>query len=51
MMLWILKDKFGKTNRPEMKGPSDLNDILSGLKTKKINISQKDTNSVVVLMN
>ena len=30
-----------------MKGPSDLNDILSGLKTKKINISQKDTSSVV----
>ena len=30
-----------------MKGPSDLIDILSGLKTKKINISQKDTSSVV----
>jgi hypothetical protein len=26
--------------RPEMKGPSDLNDILSGLKTKTINISE-----------
>ena len=34
-----------------MKGPSDLNDILSGLKTKKINIAQKDSNSVVMLMN
>ena len=42
-----LNDKFSKTPRAEMKGPSDLNDILSGLKTKKINIAQKDTNSVV----
>tara|TARA_B100000073_G_scaffold232956_1_gene194672 strand:- start:1525 stop:2907 length:1383 start_codon:yes stop_codon:yes gene_type:complete len=42
-----LNDNFSKTPRPEMKGPSDLNDILSGLKTKKINIAQKDTNSVV----
>jgi hypothetical protein len=33
------------TNRPEMKGPSDINDILAGLKTKTINIheSPKDT--------
>ena len=42
-----INDKYSKTPRPEMKGPSDLNDILSGLKTKKINIAQKDTNSVV----
>ena len=43
-----VKDNYGKTSRPEMKGPSDLGDILSGLKTKKINISQsKDNNSVV----
>ena len=28
------------TRRPEMKGPSDITDILSGLKTKSINISQ-----------
>jgi hypothetical protein len=27
-----------KTLRPEMKGPSDISDILSGLKTKNINI-------------
>ena len=27
--------------RPEMKGPSDLSDILSGLKTKTINIQQQ----------
>jgi hypothetical protein len=26
--------------RPEMKGPSDLTDILSGLKTKTINIQE-----------
>jgi hypothetical protein len=33
------------TNRPEMKGPTDINDILAGLKTKTINIheSPKDT--------
>lgn len=41
-----IKDNFGRT-RPEMKGPSDLDDILSGLKTKKININQKETQSVV----
>ena len=42
-----IKDNFGRTSRPEMKGPSDLGDILSGLKTKKININQKETQSVV----
>ena len=31
--------------RPEMKGPSDLDDILSGLKTKTINIQQSDENN------
>lgn len=29
--------------RPEMKGPSDISDILSGLKTKTINIQQPPT--------
>jgi hypothetical protein len=29
-----------KSKRPEMKGPSDLTDILSGLKTKTINIQE-----------
>ena len=40
-----------KSNRrPEMKGPSDLDDILSGLKTKKINLkSQKDKDSASVV--
>lgn len=28
------------SNRPEMKGPNDLSDILSGLKTKTININK-----------
>ena len=38
------------SRRPEMKGPSDLDDILSGLKTKKINIkSQKDKDSASVV--
>jgi len=43
-----MNDKFKRVKRAEMKGPSDLDDILSGLKTKKINIQQKgDTTSVV----
>ena len=29
-----------RSSRPEMKGPSDINDILSGLKTKTINIQE-----------
>ena len=34
--------------RPEMKGPSDLGDILAGLKTKTINLKdEKDANSTV----
>ena len=30
-------------SRPEMKGPSDITDILSGLKTKTVNIQQQGT--------
>ena len=44
-----VKDNFErvkKSKRPEMKGPSELDDILSGLKTKKINL-KNDNNSVV----
>jgi hypothetical protein len=41
-----VKDNFERTSRAEMKGPSDLGDILSGLKTKKINLA-KDTSSVI----
>jgi hypothetical protein len=39
--------KIKKSKRPEMKGPSELDDILSGLKTKKINLKQSDSKSVV----
>jgi len=44
---FINLEKAQKSNRvrPEMKGPSDLDDILSGLKTKTINIQQSDENN------
>jgi hypothetical protein len=32
--------KRSQSSRPEMKGPSDISDILSGLKTKTINIQE-----------
>jgi hypothetical protein len=32
------------SRRPDMKGPSDITDILSGLKTKTINISEQPKN-------
>ena len=32
------------SSRPEMKGPSDITDILSGLKTKTINIQEPSSN-------
>ncbi len=35
--------KRQNVSRPEMKGPSDISDILSGLKTKTINIQQPNT--------
>ena len=39
--------------RPEMKGPSDISDLLSGLKTKRVNIQKpgesKSTISVTEL--
>ena len=40
-----LQDRSSKrpAPRPEMKGPSDISDILSGLKTKTINIQQPST--------
>jgi len=50
-----LSENYGSTNdierssrrssRPEMKGPSDISDILSGLKTKTINIQQPNQNT------
>jgi hypothetical protein len=33
------------SGRPEMKGPSDINDILSGLKTKSVNVGTQPTNN------
>ena len=48
-------DQFESTNeksqrsaRPEMKGPSDISEILSGLKTKQINIQKSDNNSSTI---
>jgi len=32
--------KVQKTARPEMKGPADINELLSGLKTKRVNIQK-----------
>ena len=39
------KAQKSSRQRPDMKGPSDLDDILSGLKTKTINIQQSDENN------
>jgi hypothetical protein len=35
------QDTFKKSNRNEMKGPSDINELLGKLKTKTINIQEK----------
>ena len=36
-----MDDAPQRSTRPEMRGPSDINDILSGLKTKTINIQEE----------
>jgi len=36
-----------KSGRREMKGPSDISDILAGVKTKKVNIKNSDTSSTI----
>ena len=36
----VLGSKSEARKRPEMKGPGDISDILSGLKTKTINIQE-----------
>lgn len=36
-----LQERTSARKRPEMKGPSDISDILSGLKTKTINIQEQ----------
>ena len=45
----ISKPKKTKTKRPEMKGPSDIGDILSGLKTKRVNMNVSDNKSTISL--
>ena len=40
-----MQEKTKRPARPEMKGPSDLTDILSGLKTKTINIQDSNQNA------
>jgi hypothetical protein len=42
-----IQDRSSKRQgtRPEMKGPSDISDILSGLKTKTINIQEMSTSN------
>ena len=47
-----LKEKSARKKRPEMKGPENINEILSGLKTKKINIqntNETDKKSTISL--
>jgi len=41
------RKKSGRSKRPEMKGPGDINDILSGLKTKRVNIQKPDNKSTI----
>ena len=41
----VEQEKSNRPLRPEMKGPSDLSDILSGLKTKTINIQEQTTSA------
>ena len=36
-----------QSSRREMKGPSDISDILAGVKTKKVNIKNSDTSSTI----
>ena len=47
-----MEEKFETINkksvrRTEMKGPGDINDILSGLKTKRVNIQKPDNKSTI----
>ena len=41
-----VQDRKTSRSRPEMKGPSDISDILSGLKTKTINIQEPQVENV-----
>lgn len=49
-----MEEKFTAVNqkksarpRPEMRGPGNINDILSGLKTKRVNIQKPDNKSTI----
>ena len=39
------KESMERSTRPEMKGPTDINDLLSGLKTMAVNLPSPDTKS------
>ena len=39
--------KSMRRSRPEMRGPGDINEILSGLKTKRVNIQKQDNKSTI----
>ena len=41
------RDRQNRRKRPEMQGPKDLDDILANLKTKKINLQNRDDNKSV----
>jgi len=41
----VRSEKRTSPKRPEMKGPTDINNILAGLKTKKINIQEAKNDS------
>ena len=41
----VRSEKPQRSKRPEMKGPENINDILAGLKTKKINIQESKADS------
>ena len=43
----IQPNKSNRMPRAEMKGPGDINDILSGLKTKRVNIQKPDNRSTI----
>ena len=50
-----INDQFGsvtekpqRSKRPEMRGPSDITEILSGLKSKQINIQEKEENNSTI---
>ena len=43
----VNNQKSVRKSRPEMKGPGDINDILSGLKTKRVNIQKPDNKSTI----